>query len=131
MCLTYLNSGHPYSFLLKISTQLCTHITRTALLENIELVLHAIMELSVWCTVRKTLIFSHIIWNSFTCFKLCQYICPEVYGPSVGGKPESKALNYSSNGGQTIVRYMSKSIAMRFVANFVVLTDKVYTSYMQ
>ena len=46
----------------------------------------------------------------------------------VRGKPESKALNYSSNGGQTIVRYMSKSTAMRFVANFVVFTDKVYTN---
>ena len=63
-------------------------------------------------------------------FKLCQYNRPEVYGPSVRGKPESKALNYSSNGSQTIVRYVSKSPAMRFVANFVVFTDRVYTNCM-
>ena len=63
-------------------------------------------------------------------FKLCQYNRPEVYGPSIRGKPEYKALNYSFNGGQIIVRYMSKSTAMRFGANCVVFTDKVYTNCM-
>ena len=85
----------------------------------------------MWCTVRKTLIFFHGLYGiALPAFQLCQYHRPEVYGPSVRGKPESKALNYSSNGGQTIVSYMSKSTAMRFVANFVVFTDKVYTTCM-
>ena len=88
------------------------------------------MELSVWCTVRKTLTSPVLYGIALPAFKLCQYNRPEVYGPSVRGKSESKALNYSSNGGQTIVRYMSKSTAMRFVANFVVFIDKVYTNCM-
>ena len=62
---------------------------------------------------KKTLIVSRNILKTLSAFKLCQYNRPEVCGPSVRGKLESKALNYSSNGGQTKVRYRSKSISFR------------------